>query len=34
VVTRSVNGMRKSIEAGVGSVATKSITFIPAHWPL
>jgi dihydroorotate dehydrogenase (NAD+) catalytic subunit len=34
VVTRSVRGMMKSIEAGVGSVATKSITFIPAHWPL
>jgi dihydroorotate dehydrogenase/ferredoxin len=34
VITRSVYGMRKSIEAGAGSVATKSITFIPESWPL
>ena len=32
VITRSVHGLRKSIEAGAGSVATKSITFIPTHW--
>lgn len=34
VITRSVYGIRKCIEAGVGAVATKSISFIPEAWAL
>jgi len=34
IITRSVHGMKRCIEAGAGAVATKSISFVPSSWSL
>jgi len=34
IVTRSVHGMKRCIEAGAGAIATKSISFVPSSWSL